>query len=145
MAVSAKEIIDSINRRHLPFKADYPPTPGDGNCFPHSILQQLKRPEFGGDYSELLATVDHGEFRLRVRNFIFASSSPAVQRMKDQFKACEGASTENGGRAVGLGMPWETYWSNIIKPNTWADHAFIQATAWYLEKDIRIISTTGER
>ena len=145
MAVSAKEIIDSINRRKLPFKADYPPTPGDGNCFPHSILQQLKRPEFGGEYSELLATVDHGEFRLRVRNFIFASSSPAVQRMKEQFKACEGASTENGGRAVGLGMPWETYWTKIIIPDIWPDQTFVQATAWYLGRDIRIISITSER
>ena len=145
MAVSAKQIIDSINQRRLPYKADIPPTPGDGNCFIHSVLQQLRRPEFGGDFSELLQTVNHEEFRHRVRDFAISSSSQAVQAMKQQFDFLEGVPTENGGRAVGIGMSWQAYWSNIIIPDIWADHTFVQATAWFLERDIRIISITTQR
>lgn len=145
MAVSAKEIIDSINQRRLPYKADYPPTPADGNCFIHAVLQQLKRSEFGGDFSELLQTVDHEEFRHRVRDFIISSSSQAVQDLKAKFDTLEGVPTENGGRAVGIGMSWETYWTNIVTPDIWADQTFVQATAWFLERDIRIISITSQR
>ena len=145
MAVSAKQIINSINQRKLPYTADYPPTPADGNCFIHSVLQQLRRPEFRGEFSELLQTVGHEEFRVRVRDFILSSSSQAVQVLKEKFDTLEGVLTENGGRAVGIGMPWEIYWTEIITPDIWPDQTFVQATAWYLGRDIRIISITSER
>ena len=105
MAVSAKQIIDSINQRRLPYKADHPPTPGDGNCFIHAVLQQLRRPEFGGDFSELLQTVDHKEFRVRVRDFIISSESQAVQTMKEQLALAF---------SVGIGTSWPSYWTNIV-------------------------------
>ena len=135
MAVSAKQIIDSINQRRLPYKADHPPTPGDGNCFIHAVLQQLRRPEFGGDFSELLQTVDHKEFRVRVRDFIISSESQAVQTMKEQLALAF---------SVGIGTSWPSYWTNIVTPDIWVDHTFVQATALFLKRDIRIISITTQ-
>ena len=145
MAVSAEEILKSIKDRGLLYTADYPLTPGDGNCFIHAVLQQLMRPEFREYFSELLQTVDHEEFRQRVRDFIINSSSKAVQAVKEKFDTLQGVLTENGGRAVGIGMSWETYWDEIVRPDIWADETFVRATAWYLGIDIRIISITSER
>ena len=145
MAVSAQQILKSIKDRGLLYTADYPLTPGDGNCFIHAVLQQLMRPEFREYFSELLQTVDHEEFRQRVRDFIINSSSKAVQVVKEKFDTLQGVLTENGGRAVGIGMSWETYWDEIVRPDIWADETFVRATAWYLGIDIRIISITSER
>ena len=145
MAVSAQQILKSIKDRGLLYTADYPLTPGDGNCFIHAVLQQLMRPEFREYFSELLQTVDHEEFRQRVRDFIINSSSKAVQAVKEKFDTLQGVLTENGGRAVGIGMSWETYWDEIVRPDIWPDETFVRATAWYLGIDIRIISITSER
>ena len=80
-----------------------------------------------------------------MKDFINSNSShPRIQAMKGQFKALEGLETENQGRAVGIGMSWETYWSKILDPNIWVDHTFIQAAAWFLKKDIRIVSITKD-
>ena len=59
MAHSAKEIMNFIKRRGLPYQEDLPPTPADGSCFVHSVLQQLNRSEIRGNYMELLNSVDH--------------------------------------------------------------------------------------
>ena len=145
MAVSAQQILKSIKERGLPYKADHPPTPGDGDCFIHAILQQLNRPEFRDDFSELLQTVDPEEFRHRVRDFIISSSNQKVHNMEQHFHFLEGVETENGGRAVGIGMSWADYWTQITTPGIWADHSFVQATAWFLQRDIRIIEINSER
>ena len=134
-----REIMSFINKNGLPFKADSP-TQADGDCFVHGVLQQLQRPSIAGDYGQDLLSVDFQEFRLRVRDFLLNSSHPRVTAMKATFDALEGVLSENGSRAVDIGMSWEEYWSKIVISNTWADETFIQSTAWFLGRDIMLIT-----
>ena len=115
-----REIMSFINKKDLSFKLDSP-TQADGDCFVHAVIQQLHRPSIAGAYGQDLLSVNLQEFRLRVRDFILNSSHPRVTAVKATFDALEGVSSENGSRAVDIGMPWEDYWTKIVISNTWAE------------------------
>ena len=134
-----REIMSFINRRGLPFKADQPTT-ADGDCFVSAVIQQLQRPSIAADFGQLLQSVDLQNFKLLVRQFIFNSSHPRVLAMKETFKTLEGLPSESDFRTVDIGMSWENYWENIVKPKVWASETFIQSVAWFLKRDIMIIT-----
>ena len=124
-----REIMNFIRSQDLNFTAG-DLTPADGNCFIHSVIQQLNRPLIAGDFPQL-RTVNHQAFRHLVRDFMLGSIHPKVIEMK------------NYHHELKTGQSWAVYWEQMGKTNTWADQFFIQATAWFLQRDIMIITISN--
>ena len=139
----AQEIMNFVKKKHFSYKGDTP-TEADGNCFIHSLLLQLQRPTMKSDDHQQLPTVGHEEFRHLVKNFILSSSESKVENMKKYFDELEGCQSESGTRGVEIGMPWDEYWEEIVTPGTWVDETFIQSSAWFLKKDIIILTINTE-
>ena len=134
----ADEIMAKIHELQLPFKLDQP-TEGLGNCFPIAIVQQLQRPEI---FSQLRPSVQrlakdrygHTLLRQNVHAFIMKSRHPRVAEFRQQYEELEGQVS---------GQSWRQYWTSMVKDRTWVDSWFVQATAWYLQLDIWIITTSN--
>ena len=130
--------MDKILELELPFKLDQP-TEGLGNCFPIAIVQQLRRPEI---FNQLRPTVKrlakhisgHTLLRQSVYTFIMKSRHPRVNEFRQQYEELENQIS---------GKSWHDYWTSMVADRTWVDSWFVQATAWYLQLDIWIITTSN--
>ena len=112
-------------------------TPADGSCFMTATLQQIQR------HSEsypphVRALISRGQYELRkaVRDFMNNSNHPVIRDWKSRFFST-------------TGKEWNFYWSEkwMLRRATrlraqweWADGPFIQFTAWYIVRDIMIVS-----
>ncbi len=68
-----------------------------------------------------------------VVKFIRESKYPGIHSLKIHY-------TEN--IAPAMGESWEEYWRRMAQDRTWADHMFIQATAWLIQCDMLIVETS---
>ena len=130
--------METILRLQLPFKLDQP-TEGLGNCFPIAIVQQLQRPEIFNQLRPSLQRLakhkqGHTLLRQSVHAFMMKSKHPRVATFKEQYEETECQVN---------GISWNQYWTNMVTDKTWVDYWFVQATAWYLQLDIWIVSTTN--
>ena len=106
-------------------------TLGDGQCFSTAMIQQMRRPDVNSSLSQNLQKcawiMDPRALKFQVRRFMNGNPHQKIQDLRKDFK-------------ILTGLPWEEFWStrHIMKKDTWADHVFIQSTAWYLQKDIVI-------
>ena len=74
----------------------------------------------------------HSMLRNAVMRFIMNSKHPSILSFKKEY-------VENVALAVG--ETWEGYWARMVQDETWVDYMFIQATCWYLTKDMMIVDT----
>ena len=97
----------TVRKLSLPFKRDSL-TDADGNCFPKSILQQLKRPQFFKSLSpiweEIVKEKDHLKFRREVVRFILGSRHPRVTEFKRDFNIGYGPEQKK---------TWAQYWEEM--------------------------------
>ena len=104
---------------------------GDGQCFSTACIQQIRRPDVNKSldsrWQKYSWIMDPRAFKSQVRKFMQDNKHQKVKDLKIQL--------ENF-----TGMSWKVYWSAkyIMKKSTWADHVFIQSSAWFLQKDIVI-------
>ena len=116
------------------------PTLGDGSCFSHAIVQQCRRrPVKLFLQSRGVTIYDFMHLKKMVNQFVQANiNTPKVQNLRVNFDASQ------------LNMHWESmprrswrqYWNDMQQPTglrAWADNIFVQATAWCLNLDLRII------
>ena len=133
----AREIMNTVWKLNLPLKLDEI-TEGQGNCFPLAILAQCRRPEV---FKELNRSIqaqvyqnDPTLLRLAVQSFMANSNHPTIQEYKRRYGEV---------LAVIDQANWNEYWDNMIGNNVWVDYIFIQSTAWYLNHDIIIVTTSS--
>ena len=134
----ALEIMDVVRQLELPLKLDKL-TKGDGNCFPLAIIQQCKRPEIMSYIRPAIKRFvnkenGHSFLRKEVRNFIMKSKTERVKLFKVQYEQTDGPVNNE---------TWEQYWVRMVTDKTWVDYWFIQATAWFLQLDMWIITTSS--
>ena len=126
----ALQIMDSIRGLREEFDLDFI-TKGDGNCFPTSILQQIRRPdviENQRSHSPItLLMMTQAGLRRAVFEFLSRSTHPLIESWKTNFKNI-------------TDMEWKDYWSynHMLKSGIWADEIFIRGTAFFLKMDIVI-------
>ena len=126
----------AIRRCDLQLKLDNK-TEGFGNCFPNAIVQQCRRPEVR---TWLQDKKPHALFycqehvRREVTNFAQRSQHIRITNLKTKY--------ENEIMPV-EGKSWTDYWSQMAKDGTWVDHLFVQVTAWYMELDIMILTSSS--
>ena len=113
------------------------PTEGYGNCFPNAIVQQCRRPEIKSWLQKNRPwAIFNGQqlLRLKVTNFALKSRHATIADLKrtyeEEIQQVEGKS-------------WTQYWNEMAQDGTWVDHIFVQVTAWYMELDILILTTSS--
>ena len=70
----AHQVVENARRIGLNNLTFDRPTPGDGNCFYHAILQQLQRPEIMQQLPTHLHFNNHDALRVAVVNFVKENS-----------------------------------------------------------------------
>ena len=132
----AGDIMANIRRLGLQINFDMDDlTLADGNCFFRGILQQCRRPEVYHTLSDevkgFVDNMDHYGFRKWIKECVFASNHVRVQQETLQ---------------PFLPQPWDFYWSEnyMMKNGFWADATMVRCTAWFLEKDLMIISDDND-
>ena len=134
----AQEIMDVVRKLQLPLKLDEL-TRGEGDCFPLAVLQQCQRAEI---FSYIRPSIKrfvsgedgHSVLRREVTKFIKKSKTQRIAEFRANFEETDGASNKES---------WDEYWERMETNKTWVDFWFIQATAWYLQLDIWIITTSS--
>ena len=126
----ALQIMDSIRGLREEFDLDFI-TKGEGNCFPTSILQQIRRTDVIENQKShnpiTLLMMTQAGLRRAVFEFLSRSTHPLIESWKTNFKNI-------------TDMEWKDYWSykHMLKSGTWADEIFIRGTAFFLNMDIVI-------
>ena len=106
-------------------------TLGDGQCFMTACIQQLRRADvncfLSPRWQQILKIMDPRALKAQVRKFMQTCQHQRVQELRLNWKNF-------------TGMSFEDYWSvkYIMKKSTWADHLFIQSTAWCFQLDVVI-------
>jgi len=135
----ALELNSLIERRGLPFKIDKL-TRGDGNCWMISVFQQCKRQEIylylQDDIRSLVDNMDTNGLRNAVCDFMLTSNHPKVKTFKDRYERLDGSE-----------LPWIELWGagrkGMRNSTVWANQNFMQATAWLLGVDIKILNSVS--
>ena len=108
-------------------------TPGYGNCWYHSVMQQIKRPDISPLISSSIRCLNEKELRRHVSQYIneIHHYCPAIQRYKLQ--SCT---------AINPTLTWDQYYRQQSTDGVYADELFIMATAVFIGIDIHINSAT---
>ena len=130
-------VLKILQKYELPFQMDEE-TKGDGNCFIWGLLQQCQRPDIKGSLSKEVLEMSNSPnqqlFRYAVKNFVINSQEERLVNFRNEFDSFSETK------------PFSEYWSTefMLKSGTWVDHMFIQAAAYFLEKDIHIHTESTE-
>ena len=62
------------------------------------------------------------------------SKTLRVMQFREQYEQTDGPANKE---------TWDQYWDRMVIDKTWVDYWFIQATAWYLQLDMWIITTSS--
>ena len=121
-------IMQGVRNAMLPLAV--PPndlTKPDGNCFFHTLVSQLQRPEVNPP--RRFRCLDHVAMRKEISKFMMTSKLPCVNKMRQTWTD------------FNLGH-YNTYWTTMMNgaDRVWAEGPVIQAAAWYLQRDIYIVS-----
>ena len=124
----AERIMEGVRRAQLPLRLPLDDiTEGDGNCYFRAVCSQLQRPDVAA--SDQLRRLDHRSLRRKVCSFMLKSRLPVVQNFKRNWYEFR------------LG-DYDQWWTDMAesKGNIWAEGPVIHATAWFLERDIYVVS-----
>ena len=129
----------AVKKLSLPYQID-DVTLADGNCFPHAILQQCRRQEIRRSLTKFSKNIteenDPNVLRNAVHQFVESSTDPQILDFKQNYNMLV-APIDN--------KTWKAYWQQMLKDHTWADSVFIQSTAWFLNLDILITTTSSTK
>ena len=130
------ELSSAIKRCDLQLKLDNP-TEGYGNCFPNAVVQQCRRPEIRTWLQKNKPWAlfsDQQLLRIKVSNFALKSRHKTIADLKKTYvEEIQPVDKQS----------WTDYWNKMSQDGTWVDHMFVQVTAWYMELDILILTTSS--
>ena len=136
----ADEILATCRSLKLQMKLDRL-TKGEGNCFMVSILQQLRSIEIYShlnDEMKLLADkMDPMKLRKQVTTFIQSRYHPEIINLENSYYPDPDVQDDP--------QTWDQYWQRMLENCQWPSQYFVQATAWFLRHDLRIITTSSTR
>ena len=124
-----RKAMEPVRKFHLPYIATSI-TPGDGSCFFHSIIDQLKNPLIGNTTRlQDVSQWTHKDLRRMVVDFMKSNEPDS-----DEFYKLE------KDRRLQLqckqGKTWQDMLNDYCKTDKWADFLIIYATGLYLKKSI---------
>ncbi len=122
-----------LSQHNLPYVCPTP-TPADGNCFFHAIVDQMKRPEFVKKRENNPSLQTHITLRKAIIQYIQHDASFQRTDMYKNIKISVMAESRY--------KSFLEYIDHINEDGTWADTMMIQATASFLQADIKILTDT---
>ena len=72
--------------------------------------------------------------RAKVTNFALKSRHKKIANLESKYEE-ELKQVEK--------ISWAEYWNQMAHNGTWVDHMFVQMTAWYMELDLLILTTSS--
>ena len=107
-------------------------TPGYGNCWYYSVMQQIRRPEILPYINSSIRSLNEKEMRNHVSHYIHEIQGycPAIQRFKQIYAA------------INPNLSWDQYFQQQSTDGVYADELFIMATAVLIGVNIHINSAT---
>ena len=133
--------VNTINAQlrtfQLPFVCGQP-TPGDGNCFFHAIVDQLQRQDVKQSIIGDPQQYTHLTLRASVVNFMETNAEFNNDEMIQMQKMVLIQDTQRPGETEE--NTWLRYLSSMKLLGTWADSLAILATALFLQKNIFLTS-----
>ena len=122
---------------HLKLDAD---TPGLGNCFSVTMVQQFRRPPVHLFLkSRGIIITSYMVLKRNVKDFVFSHMhTQKIQDLKASFEMSQKSMAEENKDLKP--RTWDEYWSDMLLDGQWADDTFIQACAWYTNMNIAIVS-----
>ena len=130
-------LCSAIKRCNLELRLDNS-TEGYGNCFPNAIVQQCRRPAIKTWLQKNKPSAlfnSQQSVRTKVATFALKSRHNKIVDLRRTYEQ-EIQQVEN--------KSWTEYWNDMANEGTWVDHMFVQVTAWYMELDILILSTSSQ-
>ena len=134
--INMDELSAAIQRCNLRIKLDNQ-TEGFGNCFPNAIVQQCRRPEVKSWLQKNNRSAIFGGqqwVRMKITNFALKCRKKTISDLKRKYEM-EIQHLEN--------KTWNEYWTQMAQDGTWVDHMFVQVTAWFLNLDIMILTSSS--
>ena len=131
-----EQLMIAIQGAETPLMLDKP-TLGDGNCWSRATVQQCQRaPIKLYLQSRGLTITNFMQLKALIYQFVKENSRTGkIIDMKTNFylKQLNMHKEDLPSRS------WAEYWADMQTSGPWADDTFIQATAWFLRVDLRII------
>ena len=129
----AAEIVSNTKRIGLSFRSDNR-TNSDGNCFYHSVVQQMCRPEIRCQISAEKIYIDPFKLRTQIVSFVRENQDlvPVILRFKDQYHAYEDEEYKKYGT-----------WNNFV--NAQGRNGEFANSIFIIDVDIFITSETCTR
>ena len=124
----AEQIMEGVRRAQLPLRLPLDDiTEGDGNCYFRAVCSQCQRPEVA--LPDWIRRLDHRSLRRRVCRFMLKTSLTVVKNFRRNWYEFH------------LG-DYNQWWADMAasRGNIWAEGPVIHATAWFLERDIYVVS-----
>ena len=133
----ADEIMKTVEKFQLPLSLDEL-TEGKGNCFSLATIAQCKRHAIYSNLKPQIQNIimqnDPTRLRLAVKEFMISSNHKTVHEFRQRYEDVV---------AVVDSLGWIQYWNKMSRNYEWVDYTFIQSTAWFLNHDILIITTSS--
>ena len=129
-------LTEAIKRCNLQLRLDNR-TEGFGNCFPNAIVQQCRRPEIWTWLKQKNPiAIFSGQqcLRKKIVHFALKSRNKNISDLKTNYDK-ELQQVEK--------TTWTDYWKAMEQDGTWVDHMFVQVTAWFMELDFSILTTSS--
>ena len=127
----AERIMVGVRRARLPLRLPLDDiTEGDGNCYFRALGSQLQRPEVAAP--DHMRRLDHRSLRKKICNFMLKSKLTVVEDFKKNWLDFQDSQLGDYNR----------YWTDMrdSRGDIWAEGPVIHATAWFLERDIYLVS-----
>ena len=131
-----EQLMIAIQGAETPLMLDKP-TLGDGNCWSRATVQQCQRaPIKLYLQSRGLTITNFMQLKALIYQFVKTNSQTGkIIDMKTNFDLSQLNMHEEDLPS----RSWAEYWADMQTSGPWADDTFIQATAWFLRVDLRII------
>ena len=116
-------------------------TPGDGNCWYHSVVNQISRPDINPLINSQFHSLSHYDLRLRVVNYIRQNQENNLFIRQYRLIWFQNNNNNNNNNSC----DWEGLLNRQTIIGTWATELFCVATAMLLNVTIRITAQNSNR
>ena len=136
-----KELLRKRNQDQS-FRCDSP-TESKGNCYPYALMQQLHLPKIYDTLSDETKGLCDNYHDLRVAIVAFVKN---IDSNSQYFTQIDEGRTQNALMQIeDISLPtWEDQLAMMSRDGTWFDDQFIRFSAFYLQRDIIIHTSTQD-
>ena len=133
------EAMRAVTRLDLPYRC-YEPTRGDGNCLFRAIIDQMRNPHILATISERAKNIERNHHALRQAIVDFCEYDCNLHQT-DTFQLHKTVYINEAQKpGESNDTTWKRCLQNMRRDSVFAEDIFIESTAIFLQKDIKLVS-----